>query len=324
MDSTNLLENKSVLVTGGAGFIGSHLTDALLNRDVRQVVVVDNLFLGSLDNLSEVRESDRFHFYKEDASDLVIMDRLVAKHKVEVVFNLATKALLYSFENPDDAFMVNVAIARTLLHLQRKGAFKTLIHCSSSEAYGTAQSVPMAENHAYIPETPYAAGKAAADLMFISYARTFGNEITIVRPFNNYGPRQNKDRGLEALIPLTANRLMQGKKPIIYGDGMQTRDFIYVEDTVAALLAGFENFHARGQVFNIGSGEEITIKKVIQYICDYFQYRGPIEYRKTRVADVKRHIADIKLAQEVLKFEPQVSFRSGIQRTLDWYRMSAG
>lgn len=313
------IKNKSVLVTGGAGFIGSHLVDALLARGAGAVVAIDNLFLGSLDNLAAAQKSERFHFYREDAADLPVMDHLTAKHRVEIVFNLATKALLYSFTNPEGAFMVNAEIMRTLLYLQRKGAFKTLIHCSSSEAYGTAQTFPMDENHPYVPATPYAAGKAAADLMALSYAHTFGADLAIIRPFNNYGPRQNKDRGLEAVIPLTAARLMRGEAPIIYGDGEQTRDFIYVEDTVNGLLLAYEIPAARGQVINLASGKEISIAEVMRGICAYFKYDGPIDYREARPADVRRHRGDLQRAQKILGFTPQVNFEEGLKRTLDWY-----
>lgn len=318
----SMIKEKSVLVTGGAGFIGSHLVDALLARGAGAVVVVDNLFLGSLDNLAAAQKNGRFHFYREDAADLSIMDHLMARHRVEVVFNLATKALLYSFTNPEGAFMVNVEIMHTLLYLQRKGAFKTLIHCSSSEAYGTAQAFPMDENHPYVPATPYAAGKAAADLMALSYAHTFGAEVTVIRPFNNYGPRQNKDRGLEAVIPLTAARLMRGEAPVIYGDGEQTRDFIYVEDTVNGLLLAHEIPDARGQVINLASAKEISIAEVVRGICAYFNYDGQIEYREARPADVRRHRGDIQRAQKILGFNPQVKFEEGLQRTLDWYTKS--
>ncbi|MGH7494491.1 MAG: dTDP-glucose 4,6-dehydratase [bacterium] len=313
------MKNKSILVTGGAGFIGSHLVDALLAQEARAVVVVDNLFLGSVENLSEAMKSGRVYFHREDATDMFMMDHVLAKHGVEVVFNLATKALLYSFENPEGAFSVNVDLARTLLYLQRKGVFQTLIHCSSSEAYGTAQAFPMDETHPYAPATPYAAGKAAADLMLLSYAHTFGTEVSIIRPFNNYGPRQNKDRGLEAVIPLTAARLLRGEKPVIFGDGLQTRDFIYVEDTVRGLLAAYAAPASRGQVINLASGKEISIADVIRGICDYFGYHGSIEYRPARPADVRRHRGDIRRAQEVLGFEPRVGYEEGLQKTLEWY-----
>ncbi len=318
------LQNLSVLVTGGAGFIGSHLADALLDQGAASVVAVDNLFLGNMVNLESAGRNERFHFYREDAADLFAMDRILAQHRIDVVFNLATKALLYSFDNPEGAFFVNVEIMRALLYLQRKGAFRTLIHVSSSEAYGTAQQVPMSEEHPYVPATPYAAGKAAADLMALSYATTFGADVAIVRPFNNYGPRQNMMGGLAAVIPLTAARILRGEPPVLHGDGSQTRDFLFVEDTVQALLAAFAAPASRGQIINIASGQETSIAEVVQAICRYFGYEGPIDRRPSRPADVQRHRGDIRKAQQLLHFTPRVPFAQGIEKTLDWYTKCNG
>ncbi|NUO81154.1 GDP-mannose 4,6-dehydratase, partial [candidate division KSB1 bacterium] len=128
-----------------------------------------------------------------------------------------------------------------------------------------------------------------------------------------------KDRGLEAVIPLTAARLMRGEPPIIYGDGQQTRDFIYVDDTVAGLLAAYQTPAARGQVINLASGQELSITRVMQGICAYFNYEGKIEFRAARPADVRRHRGDIQRAREVLGFAPAIDFEEGLKRTLDWY-----
>jgi UDP-glucose 4-epimerase len=318
------LSDCSVLVTGGAGFIGSHLVNGLLARGVRRVVVVDNLFLGSLDNLVEARESDRFVFYREDAAELPAMDRILADHGCSVVFNLATKALLYSFQNPEGSFDVNTNIMRTLLYLQRKGAFETLIHTSSSEAYGSAVEFPMSEEHPYVPATPYAAGKAAADLMAMSYVHTFQSDISIIRPFNNYGPRQNMSRGLEAIIPLTAARIMRGEAPVLHGDGLQTRDFIYVDDTIDGILTAYDTPATRGEIMNLASGIETPIRNVIDGICEYFGYKGPIDQHPPRQADVRRHRGDIAKAERLIGFAPTTDFATGLKRTLDWYTKAVG
>ena len=162
------IKNKNVLVTGGAGFIGSHLCDALLEKGAARVICVDNFFLGKMENITDAMQRDAFVLYHDDARNFGVMQAIIEKEHVEVVFNLATIALNYSFFNPFDAYKVNVEIANTLLELMKVGAFKTLVHVSSSEAYGTAKYSPMDENHPIDPTTPYAAGKAAACLLYTS------------------------------------------------------------------------------------------------------------------------------------------------------------
>ena len=252
------IRDKKVLVTGGAGFIGSHLCDGLLAAGAAKVVCVDNFFLGKMENIAEAMKDDRFVLYRDDARNFGVMQAVIEKEEIEVVFNMATIALNYSFFNPFDAYMVNVEIANTLLELLKMKAYQTLIHTSSSEAYGTAQYSPMDENHPTNPTTPYAAGKAAADLMVHSFYKVLGLDISIVRPFNNYGPRQNAEGALAAIIPVTAKRIKDGGMPMVEGDGEQTRDFIYVEDTVRGLIAAYENEKSRGKIINLGSGKDIS------------------------------------------------------------------
>ncbi len=314
------IRDKKILVTGGAGFIGSHLCDGLLAAGAAKVVCVDNFFLGKMENIAEAMKDDRFVLYRDDARNFGVMQAVIEKEEIEVVFNMATIALNYSFFNPFDAYMVNVEIANTLLELLKMKAYQTLIHTSSSEAYGTAQYSPMDENHPTNPTTPYAAGKAAADLMVHSFYKVLGLDISIVRPFNNYGPRQNAEGALAAIIPVTAKRIKDGGMPMVEGDGEQTRDFIYVEDTVRGLIAAYENEKSRGKIINLGSGKDISINRLLQGICDYMGYTGEWEHRPARTSDVRNLCACSKLAKELLDFEPQVSFEEGIRKTLDWYK----
>lgn len=314
------IEGKHALITGGAGFIGSHLTDCLLAAGAGKVVIVDNFFLGKSENLADARKShDNLIVYRDDARDLGTMRAIIRNEKIEVVFNLATIALNYSFFNPFGAYRVNVDIAETLMHLMQEGAFRTLIHSSSSEAYGTAQYSPMDENHPLNPTTPYAAGKASADLMIQSFHNVLGIDCAIIRPFNNYGPRQN-DQALAAIIPLTARRIMNGERPVLEGSGQQTRDFIFVRDTARAFLMAYENEKSRGKIINLGSGVEISMKALVEAIMEYYHYDGDIEYRPPRPADVKRLCAATGLAESLIGFKPLISFRDGLTETLDWYR----
>ncbi len=313
------VKDKNVLVTGGAGFIGSHLCDGLLAKGAAKVVCVDNFFLGKMGNIQAALSHDNFVLYRDDARNFGVLQAIMEKEKIEVVFNMATIALNYSFFNPFDAYMVNVEIANTLLELLKVGAYKTLIHTSSSEAYGTAQYSPMDENHPTDPTTPYAAGKAAADLMVHSFYKVLGLDISIVRPFNNYGPRQNAEGSLAAIIPATARRIKEGGMPMVEGDGEQTRDFIYVEDTVRGLILAYEKEESRGKIINLGSGKDISINKLLQGICDYMNYTGEWEHRPARTSDVRNLCADSKRAKSILGFEPQIGFEEGIKKTLDWY-----
>ncbi len=314
------IEGKNILVTGGAGFIGSHLCDTLLDKGAGRVVCLDNFFLGKMQNLKEALKHDNFVLYRDDARNFGTVQAILDKEKIEVVYNLATIALNYSFFNQFDAYMVNVSIANTLLELQKVGAFKTLIHTSSSEAYGTAKYSPMDENHPTDPTTPYAAGKAAADLMIHSFSKVVDLDAAIIRPFNNYGPRQNAEGPLAGIIPATAKRIKNGGKPIINGDGEQTRDFIYVKDTVRGLILAYENENTRGQIINLGSGKDISMNNLMKMICDYMGYEGEWEHREDRTSDVRKLCADIDKARNLMGFEPKMEFGEGIRETLDWYK----
>lgn len=313
------LKNKKILVTGGAGFIGSHLIDQLVDEQPKAIYIVDNLFLGNENNLAEARHRyPNIHFYKMDATNSHALRQIICQNKIEIVFDLATKALGYSFDNPTDAFHVNVQIVGNLLESLRLGEIQRLIHFSSSEAYGTAQFIPMKENHPLLPCTPYAAGKASADLFIQSYQKTFGLDVLIIRPFNNYGPRQNK--GLYAgVIPITIERLLKGQPPIIYGDGLQTRDFIYVEDTVRLTIALAKKDNLAGQIINIGSGKETSIKEIIEKLTSVADYKGHFEKAPTRPGDVRRHCADITSLQSIIGNLSLRTFEDGLTQTFKWY-----
>ncbi len=314
------LKNKSVLVTGGAGFIGSHLVDALILEKPTKIIVVDNFFLGKMANLKEAQKNfPGLKITKHDATDFQFMKRLIGLEKIEVVFNLATKALEHSFVDPDDAYMVNVNLASVLLRLLYQKKYQTLVHCSSSEAYGSAQKTPINEDHPLAPHTLYAAGKAAADLMIRSYYKTYNLDVAIARPFNTYGPRQNEGM-YAAVIPITMRRLISGQPPILYGDGNQTRDFIFVKDTVRGIISVYHHQAVRGKEINIAYGHEIKIKDLIGIMVKEFGYKGKILSKPSRPADVRRHKAGTGLAKKLLGFRCQYNFKDGIQETLDWYR----
>lgn len=309
------------MVTGGAGFIGSHLVDALLAGGCVRVAVVDNFFLGKDANLAEARalHGDRLVIYREDAADFGAMSEICRLHQPEFVFNLATKALLYSFFNPAGACRVNLDVALTLAELQRSGVFGRLIHLSSSEVYGSAATVPMDEGHPLLAETTYAAGKAAADLALAAYVRMFDLDVITVRPFNNYGPRQN-DKALGGVVPVTIRRVLDAEPPTIEGDGAQTRDFIYVTDTVDAIMRIATSEASKGEVLNVGSGEETSIATIVNAIADQMGWAGPINSEPARRADVMRHCADVSKATALVGPIARTTLGDGLKRTIAWHQ----
>jgi UDP-glucose 4-epimerase len=292
----------------------------LVKQGAEKIVVVDNMFLGKTENLEEAVQAGNVIVYKEDARYLTALENIIDREKPEAVFNLAVKCLPYGFIDPEGAFMTGVEIAHNLANLLRKKKFERLLHFSSSEAYGTAVHVPMDENHPLDPNSPYGAGKAAADLLLLSYYKLFGLEISVIRPFNFYGERQNME-AYAAVVPVTIWRLLNGEKPILEGDGLQSRDFTYVKDGAEIAVKMMNCDAAVGKVVNIGQGEEIDIKTVISMICDKFDYPfDRVERKPARPSDVRRLHADIALAKKMLGYSPKTSFNKGLELTIDWFR----
>ena len=312
-----MIRGSSVLVTGGAGFIGSHLVDRLIREGARKVVVIDNLFLGCEEDLSDALRQGAV-LYKDDAEIATSLEYIFERHDVDIVFNAATKALNYSFVNPANAFSTNVNVVLNLLELQRRKAFTTLCHFSTSEVYGTAVYEPMDEKHPVNPTTAYAAGKAAADLAVQSYVRMFDLDAFIVRPFNNYGPRQNYMGYLAGVIPITAWRILNGMPPEIHGTGDQTRDFIYVLDTVDAIVNLYGKL-ATGDNVNISTEGQIAIRDVIRQVADRMGYRGEILRKEARKSDVECHNASNAKIRSLIDFRLTL-FDTGLAETLAWYR----
>ncbi len=316
------LENKSILITGGAGFIGSHLVDRLIQEQSLNLVVVDDFFLGKESNLEEAKANClHLKIYQQDASDYEVMEQIMKNEGIQVVFNLAAIPLEASLTYPRQSYEQTVNVTLCLCELARNREFETLIHFSSSEAYGTSLYAPMDENHPLNPRTPYAASKAASDHLVFSYCQTFGIDASIIRPFNQYGPRQNEG-SYAAVIPLTIKRILSGESPIIYGDGEQTRDFLYVTDTADAAVQVYNCAQTRGRTINIGSGKETSVNTLVRLIAQHLDCDKPIIYQEARPGDVRRHIAGIKLAEELIGFRPEIDLDEGLKKTIDWYKES--
>jgi UDP-glucose 4-epimerase len=314
------LKNKSVLVTGGAGFIGSHLVDRVIKEEPENLVVVDNFLLGKESNLKDARENyPNLRIYNQDASDYEIMSKIMKNEGIDVVFNLAIVPLPASLTKPRWTFEENVNITLSICELARNNYFDTLVHFSSSEAYGTCEYAPMDEKHPLNGTTPYAASKAASDQLVFSYCMTFGIDASIIRPFNNYGPRQNEG-SYAGVIPITIKRILNDEAPVIYGDGKQTRDYIYVSDTANATIDMYNFKSTRNKILNIGRGKEVSVETLIKIIAKYLNCEKTIVYERERPGDVRRHIANIYLAEDLIGFKPTVSFEEGLKLTVEWYK----
>ncbi|SDK53043.1 UDP-glucose 4-epimerase [Maridesulfovibrio ferrireducens] len=310
------IKGSTVLVTGGAGFIGSHLVDRLLDMEAKEVVIIDNLFLGSEDNLREAISRGAI-LYRDDAEFSTSLEYIFERHSIDIVFNCATKALNYSFMNPSNSFETNTKVVLNLLELQRKKVFSTLCHFSTSEVYGTAVYEPMDEKHPRNPTTLYAAGKAAADLAVETYVRMYDLDAFIIRPFNNYGPRQNHKGELAGVIPLTVYRVLNDIPLEIHGDGNQSRDFIYVTDTVEAILAVYGKLE-KGESVNISTHNQVCIKEVIETIADAMGYQGEILRKPARGSDVYCHNASNDKLMGMISYN-LTPFSEGLKKSIDWY-----
>ena len=314
------LKNKSVLVTGGAGFIGSHLVDRIIKEDPKSIVVVDNFFLGDESNLALATQTyPGLEVIRLDASNLAAMQDVVNRFKIEVVFDLATIPLPTSLEYPNWTISTIVGIASTFCEIARLGLIESLVHISTSEAYGSALYVPMDEKHPHNASTPYAGSKSAADLIIQSYIKTFGIDATIIRPFNNFGPRQNPG-SYAGIIPIVINNVQKGKPITIFGDGEQTRDFTFVTQTADFIARIYSEESCHKDVWNVATGIETTINHLVREILRVMGVENhSVNYLPERLGDVRRHCADVRKTNSALNLIPQPINEPQIRETVDWY-----
>lgn len=310
-----------MLVTGGAGFIGSHLVDRLAAESPSRIVVVDNFFLGNEKNLADARAAyPDLEVLRLDASNLAAMQDVVSTRQVETVFDLAVVPLPTSLDYPHWTMLTNIGITATFCEIARRGLIERLVHMSSSEAYGSGRYVPMDENHPDDAITPYAAAKAAEDHIIRSYVQTFGIDATVVRPFNNYGPRQNPG-SYAGIIPIIVNRVEHNLPIEIHGDGEQSRDFTFVRDTADFTVAIHETPEARGQEINVATGVGTTVNHLVERILEIMgRPDHPVIHTAERPGDVRRHQADASKLQALLGRQPAVLDDDALAETVEWYR----
>lgn len=307
---------QRVLVTGGAGFIGSELVRQLATRGAT-VTVVDNLINGKRDSLDGLL-SDQVQLAVVDIRDGQRMSELLAG--VDVVFHLACLGVRHSIHSPHENHEVNATSTLQLLIAARAANVGRFVYTSTSEVYGTARWTPMTEEHPTYPMTVYGASKLAGECYTRAFFETFGYPTVIIRPFNAYGPHCHHEGDSGEVIPKFLLRCLANRPMVIFGDGTQTRDFTYVEDTARGILLAGMADAAIGQTINLGSGHEIAIRDLAREVATAAGCpNAAMTYEAPRPGDVLRLYADTTKAQRLLGFQSRIAFSDGLSRMRDWY-----
>lgn len=305
------------LITGGAGFIGSSLASAA--TDVfESVVVIDNLVNGKWENVRDAG-ADGVECVENDIRDTNALSPLLKG--VDVVYHLACLGVRHSIHSPRENHDVNATATLDLLALSKEAGVRRFVYVSSSEVYGTAHQVPITEETPAFPHTVYGASKLAGDCYARAYWDTYRFPTTVVRPFNSFGPRCHHEGDSGEVIPKFILRALAGRPLIVFGDGTQTRDFMYVEETAYWIMQAGLSDHAIGRTINLGSGREIPIKQLAQLVLRVTgKTDGVVRHDEPRPGDVLRLWADTTQASELLHFAPKIPLEVGLGRLLAWYQ----
>jgi dTDP-glucose 4,6-dehydratase len=306
------------LVTGGAGFIGSNYVRRILDgtlRGISELTVVDKLtYAGTLTNFSDTQRNN-FEFVQGDICDQKLMEELAKRH--DVIINFAAESHVdRSIMGSREFMMTNIVGTQTLLDAARMGEITTFVQVSTDEVYGTMLTGSWSESDALLPNSPYAASKASADLVARSYFRTYGVDVRVTRCSNNYGPNQFPEK----LIPLFVTNLIGGLQVPIYGDGSNVRDWLHVDDHCQGIHAVLTKGSA-GEIYNIGGGVELTnLSLTLKILKLMGKDESSIRFVDDRLGHDLRYSVDIKKISENLGYKPQIDFESGLRNTLNWYQ----
>jgi len=315
-----ILEGKNVLVTGASGFIGSHLVEKLLSMNCHITAFIHyNSFnrWGWIDSFPK-EKMDLIKIFTGDIRDPNGVRN--AMKETEVVFHLAALiGIPYSYHSPDTYVDTNIKGTLNVLQAGRDLGLQKIIHTSTSEIYGTAQFVPITENHPVNPQSPYAATKSGADFLALSFYRSFETPISVIRPFNTYGPRQSA----RAVIPTIITQLLKGEKRIKLGDLTPTRDLNYVDDTVQGFIRAAEADESKGEVIQLGTGIEIAIGdlaiKIAELMGKEISIESTDERKRPEKSEVERLLADNSRARKILNWNPAWDLERGLMETINWF-----
>jgi UDP-glucose 4-epimerase len=314
------VKGQRVVVTGGAGFIGSHVMDRLVAVGA-SAVALDDLSVGLEENLAGAIAGGA-ELIVGDIRDEDTMNEVL--DGADVVIHMACDNLRASLGNPRKTHEVNgTGTLVTALAAVRHGV-KRFVYVSTSESYGSAIQHPMPETHPLMPTTVYGASKAYGELCSQACMRTYGLPVTVIRPFNSYGPREHATGNSAEVIPKFVGRLSAGLPPVIFGDGSQTRDFTWVEETAVGIVAVTECDALVGEAVNVAHGEEVTIKEIYELLREIMDSDVEAEIGDARPGDVARHWADTTKARELAGYEAKIPIREGLERYVAWAASEEG
>jgi len=303
-------------VTGGAGFIGSHLTEALVERGHR-VRVLDDLSTGSLDSLKGC--SSKIEWIEGDVRDAATVRRAV--EGVEVIYHEAALASMQrSVEDPMSTHAVCATGTLQVLIGAREAGVRRVVYAASSSAYGNAPQLPKHEGQLLEPVSPYAVAKLAGENYCAAFTEIYGLETVRLRYFNVFGPGQDPSSSYSAVIPLFVTAMLAGRRPTVYGDGTQSRDFTFIDDVVSANLLAAEAPGAAGKVYNVASGRAVSLLEIIALLNRFLESDVEPVFEPPRPGDVMHSLADLSRAKADLGYVPQVNFEEGLRRSIEYYR----
>jgi len=313
------MKNLKVLVTGAGGFIGSHVCESLLKMGNTVKALVHYNSRNSWGWLEQSYYLKEIQIVTGDIRDFDTVREV--SQKQDVIIHLAALiGIPYSYRTQDAYVATNINGTLNILKAAREYDVKRVIHISTSEVYGTAQYVPIDERHPINPQSPYAATKASADFLALAFQKSFGTPVSIVRPFNNYGPRQSA----RAVVPTIITQILQGKRMIKLGSVDTTRDMVYVKDTVNGIIKVIESENTIGEIVHIGTNRDISIYELAMLIASLMKCMIQIEYDPERArpekSEVKKLIADITKIKNIVGWEPSMTLEEGLLETINWFQ----
>jgi len=310
-----------VLVTGGAGFIGSHIASALA-ADGARVRILDNLSTGHRKNIDEI--GGDIDFIQGSVADEELLNKVL--ENVELVFHeAAIPSVPRSVESPRQTHIASVDGTFSLLLAARDRGVRRVVYAASSSAYGDQPTLPKSEEMRPDPLSPYAVAKLVGEYYCRAFTRVYGLETVSLRYFNVFGPRQDPGSQYSGVVSRFISALLSNERPVIFGDGEQSRDFTYIDNVVFANMNAGSAKEASGKVINVANGQRITLNQLLAELKDLTGRQDvTAEYRESRVGDVRHSLADNTMARELLGYETKVDLREGLKRTIDWFKSKRG